>query len=57
MRLCLYALYVVRINPLFSLFYAQFNIELELIAHIYLLDSKDSFQLPCFKIWSLAGEM
>ncbi|WP_318842408.1 ribonuclease activity regulator protein RraA [Vibrio bathopelagicus] len=50
-------LYVVRINPLFSLFYAQFNIELELIAHIYLLDSKNSFQLPWFKIWSLAGEV
>ncbi|PTP96321.1 ribonuclease activity regulator protein RraA [Vibrio splendidus] len=50
-------LYVVRINPLFSLFYAQFNIELELIAHIYQLDSKDSFQLPWFKIWSLASEM
>ncbi|PQJ59559.1 ribonuclease activity regulator protein RraA [Vibrio chagasii] len=48
---------LLKIIPLFSLFYAQFNTESRLIEHIYLLDSKDSVQLPWFIIRPLAGEM
>ncbi|NOH32617.1 ribonuclease activity regulator protein RraA [Vibrio chagasii] len=48
---------LLKIIPLFSLFYAQSNTELGLIEHIYLLESKDSFRLPWFIISSLADEM
>ncbi|MEZ9373122.1 ribonuclease activity regulator protein RraA [Vibrio cyclitrophicus] len=50
-------LYVIKINPLFSLLYVQSNNNKKLIEHIYLLDSKDSFQLPWFIFLPLAGEM
>ncbi len=47
-------LYVIKINPLFSLFYAQFITEQKLNEHIYLLDSKDSYSLPWFIIGSVS---